>query len=63
LRGPAVQVEAAPEQGAGALPGDYFPPDVWQPHWQLVSAQLHAFAGQPQEQLPHTQAAFFAVFF
>jgi hypothetical protein len=52
LRGPAVQVEAAPEQGAGALPGDYFPPDVWQPHWQLVSAQLHAFA-----------AAFFAVFF
>jgi hypothetical protein len=39
------------------------PPDVWQPHWQLVSAQLHAFVGQAQEHLPHTQAAFFAVLF
>jgi hypothetical protein len=39
------------------------PPDVWQPHWQLLSAQWHAFSGQPQEQLPHAPAAFFAVLF
>ena len=41
----------------------YLPPDVWQPHWQLLSAQWHAFAGQPQEQLPHAQGAFFDVLF
>jgi len=39
------------------------PPDVWQPHWQLLSAQWHAFVGQPQEQLPHAQGAFFAMLF
>ena len=41
----------------------YLPPDVWQPHWQLLSAQWQAFVGQPQQQLPHAQAVVFAVLF
>jgi hypothetical protein len=33
-----------------------------QPHWQFVSWQRQAFFWQPQEQLPHSQLAFLAVF-
>lgn len=32
------------------------------PHWQFVSWQRHAFFAHPQEQVPHSQLAFLAVF-
>jgi len=31
------------------------PADLRQPHWQLFSWQRHAFFGQPQVQVPHSQ--------
>jgi len=41
---------------------DHRPAGWLQPHWQFRSRQLHAFLGQPQEQVPQSQAVAAALF-
>ena len=60
MYGDTVRVKQRKRQKGGAPAlhrprRDYF---VWQPHWQLFSAHLHAPLGQPQEQVLQPQLQF-----